>query len=72
MSPEFAVTDVGTVLVNDQGLGFDSATGFVVIESLFRGRFDVFVGGVRHLILPAIALSTIATAANVRVCLNLI
>lgn len=49
------------------GLGFDSSTGFVLIESLLRGRFDVFAAGIRHLILPAVALSTIPLAIIARI-----
>jgi peptide/nickel transport system permease protein len=49
------------------GMGFESATGFILVESLLRGRFDVFAAGIRHLILPAVALSTIPMAIIARI-----
>lgn len=49
------------------GMGFETATGFVLLESLWQGRFDVFAAGVRHLILPAVALSTIPMAIITRI-----
>ncbi len=49
------------------GTEFDAASGFVLIESLLRGRFDVFSAGLRHLILPAVALSTIPLAIIARI-----
>lgn len=49
------------------GMGFESASGFVLVESLFCGRWDVFAAGIRHLILPAVALSTIPMAIVARI-----
>jgi ABC-type dipeptide/oligopeptide/nickel transport system permease component len=49
------------------GMGFDSTSGFILIESLLRGRFDVFVAALRHLCLPAIALATIPLALVARI-----
>lgn len=49
------------------GMWFDSQTGFVLFESLFRGRWDVFTAALRHVCLPAIALSTIPAAIVARI-----
>jgi ABC-type dipeptide/oligopeptide/nickel transport system permease component len=49
------------------GADFDASSGFIVIESLFRGRFDIFNAALRHLCLPAIALSTIPMAVIARI-----
>jgi len=40
----------------DPGLRFDSATGFMLSESLLRGRFDVFTSALYHLLWPALSL----------------
>jgi ABC-type dipeptide/oligopeptide/nickel transport system permease component len=50
----------------DVRVDFPRTTEFVVIESLLRGRFDVFWDAMRHLCLPAIALSSIPTAVIAR------
>ncbi|MEQ8788553.1 MAG: ABC transporter permease [Pirellulaceae bacterium] len=49
------------------GTDFQSMTGFVLPEAILRGRFDVFVQGLRHLCLPAIALSSIPLAIVARI-----
>ena len=49
------------------GLHFSRSTEFVVIESLLRGQLGVFLAAVQHLILPALALSTIPTAYVARI-----
>ena len=41
----------------DSELRFESTSGFVLGESLLRGRFDVFVSVLWHLLLPAVALA---------------
>jgi peptide/nickel transport system permease protein len=46
---------------------YQSNSGFLLIESLLRGRFDVFASALRHLCLPAIALSSIPTAVIARI-----
>jgi len=47
-------------------IDFQSTSNFIVIESLLRGRFDVFLNALKHLCLPAIALSSIPTAVIAR------
>jgi ABC-type dipeptide/oligopeptide/nickel transport system permease component len=42
-------------------------TNFVLIDSLLQGRLDLFVDGVRHLILPAIALGSVPLAVIARI-----
>ena len=42
-------------------------TGFVLIDSLLAGDIPVFVDGVKHLILPAIALGSIPLAIITRI-----
>ncbi len=51
----------------DLTLRFDYATNFVLIDSLIARRFDVFVDGLRHLVLPAIALGSIPLAIITRI-----
>ena len=46
---------------------FELSSGFVLIDTLAAGRFDLFVAGLKHLCLPALALSTIPTAIIARV-----
>ena len=46
---------------------FESVSGFIVPETLLRGRFDLFLDALRHLCLPAVALSTIPMAVIARV-----
>ncbi len=50
----------------DVRIDFQSTSNFIVIESLLRGRFDVFLNALKHLCLPAIALSSIPTAVIAR------
>ena len=42
-------------------------SNFVLIDSLLMGRPDLFVDGIRHLILPAIALGSIPLAIITRI-----
>jgi ABC-type dipeptide/oligopeptide/nickel transport system permease component len=42
------------------------ATGFILIDTLLAGRLDLFVDGLRHLILPAIAQGSIPLAIIAR------
>jgi ABC-type dipeptide/oligopeptide/nickel transport system permease component len=51
----------------DANLRFDSASGFVLLESLLRGRFDVFASALYHLIWPALSLSLPLAAMIARV-----
>jgi len=46
---------------------FDHWSGFILIESLLQGRLDVFGLALKHLCLPAIALSTIPMAIIARI-----
>ncbi len=48
-------------------MSYDRSTEFIVLESLLRGRWDVAAAALRHLCLPALALSSIPTAVVARV-----
>lgn len=47
-------------------MDIDPVTGFVPLDALWRGRFDALVPYFRHLLLPALALSTIPMAVVAR------
>ena len=49
------------------GSRFESSSGFVVVESLVRGRLDICGQALRHLCLPALALSSIPAAIIARI-----
>lgn len=49
------------------GVDFPRLTNFVLCESLLRVRFDVSLHALRHLFLPALALSTIPLAYVARI-----
>ncbi len=49
---------------------FQTQSGFVVPETLLRGRFDLFFAALKHLCLPALALSSIPMAIIARVTRN--
>ncbi len=51
----------------DSSLRFDSVTGFVLLESLLRGRFDVFGSALYHLLWPALSLALPLAAMIARV-----
>lgn len=52
----------------DPGLGFDAdATGFLLVDSVVAGRWDVFVDALRHLLLPATALSAAGIGQVMRI-----
>lgn len=51
----------------DSSLRFDSITGFVLFESLLRGRFDVFVSALYHMLWPALSLALPLAAMIARV-----
>lgn len=42
-------------------------TGLVTIDTLWHGRIDLFFAGLKHLFLPALALSSIPTATIARI-----
>jgi peptide/nickel transport system permease protein len=42
----------------------------VLLDSLLQGRFDAFVDALRHIILPAVTLSTVPMAVIVRITRN--
>lgn len=48
------------------GVFWDSTTGFDTMEALLRGRLDLFTAALRHLLLPALALSSIPAAVIAR------
>lgn len=48
-------------------MSFPSTTGFYLIESLLRGQLSWFALGLRHICLPAVALSTIPMAIISRI-----
>ena len=45
----------------------DAQSNFMLIDSLLMGRLDLFVDGISHLILPAIALGSIPLAIITRI-----
>ncbi|HLG43042.1 MAG TPA: ABC transporter permease, partial [Planctomycetota bacterium] len=51
----------------DPRLNIERITNFVLIDSLLQGRWDAFVDALRHLLLPALALSTIPMAIVARI-----
>lgn len=46
---------------------WEPLTGFVLLDSLLLGRADLLFAGLRHLLLPALALSSIPTATIARI-----
>lgn len=51
----------------DPRAGLELKTNFVLIDSLVQGRPDLFVDGLKHLVLPAIALGSIPLAIIARI-----
>jgi ABC-type dipeptide/oligopeptide/nickel transport system permease component len=51
----------------DGDLRFESTSGFVLVESLVRGRFDIFGSALHHLVAPALALALPLAAMFARV-----
>lgn len=51
----------------DPRISIEPITRFVFLDSLLRGRWDAFVSALRHILLPAFALSTIPTAIIARI-----
>jgi peptide/nickel transport system permease protein len=51
----------------DPRAGLEFRTNFVLIDSLLMGRPDLFLNGLSHLILPAIALGSIPLAIITRI-----
>lgn len=49
------------------GMGYQGTTQFIVLESLARGQWDVLESALAHLLLPALALSSIPAALVARV-----
>lgn len=47
--------------------GFRDYTGFLVLDSILNGRFDIAVDAARHLVLPVITLATVQSAQIMRV-----
>jgi ABC-type dipeptide/oligopeptide/nickel transport system permease component len=46
---------------------YDPLTGFLLVDTLVRGQGAMFIDGLRHLALPAVALATIPTAMTARI-----
>jgi dipeptide transport system permease protein len=46
---------------------FQRYTGFLTLDSLFNGRFDIFIDVLSHLVLPVVTLVAISSAQIVRV-----
>ena len=46
---------------------FEPITGFLLVDTLLAGRFDMFIDALRHLALPAFALATIPMAMTARI-----
>lgn len=51
----------------DPRADLQTITGLVLVDSLLRGNLAMFVDGLRHLVLPAIALGTIPLAIVARI-----
>lgn len=51
----------------DPRAGLELSTNFVLLDALLQGRPDLFVDGLRHLVLPAIALGSIPLAIIARI-----
>lgn len=47
--------------------GYHSYTNLVTLDALLNGRFDIFLDGLRHLVLPVITLSMVSWAVFLRV-----
>ncbi len=47
--------------------GYHNYTGLITIDGLLNGRFDIFLDGLRHLVLPAITLASVSMAVFLRV-----
>ncbi len=51
----------------DPEFSLERTTGFVLVDTLIHGEFGMFLDGLRHLLLPAIALGTIPMAMIARI-----
>ena len=51
----------------DPRANLEIQSNFILIDTLLSGRFDLFLDGLRHLILPAIALGSISLAIITRI-----
>ena len=47
--------------------GLKRYTGFLTVDTLLNGRFELFVDAVKHLILPVVTLTTISSAGILKV-----
>ncbi|MDF1522356.1 MAG: ABC transporter permease [Trueperaceae bacterium] len=47
--------------------GFQRFTGFMVLDAVLNGRFDIALDAARHLVLPVITLATVQSAQIMRV-----
>ena len=48
-------------------IGFQQITGLYLVDTLLQGNTELFLAAVRHLCLPALALSSIPTAIIARI-----
>ncbi|MCL4561565.1 MAG: ABC transporter permease [Chloroflexi bacterium] len=46
---------------------YHNYTGLITVDALLNGRFDIFLDGLRHLVLPVVTLSTVTIAVFLRV-----
>jgi peptide/nickel transport system permease protein len=51
----------------DSRLMWDGATQFIVLESLLTGKWTFLANGLKHMVLPAIALATIPLSITARI-----
>lgn len=55
-------------LANGMASGtFKRYTGFLSLDSIFNGRFDIFLDQLKHLVLPVVTLATVSSAQIMRV-----
>ncbi len=47
--------------------GYHNYTGLVTVDAILNGRFDIFVDGIRHLVLPVITLAYVSWAVFLRI-----
>lgn len=46
---------------------FERHTGFMTIDSLLNGRFDIFLDALSHMVLPIVTLTLVSSAQTVRI-----
>lgn len=58
--------DISQRMSDDLRRTFEPITGIYSLDAIMRGRIDVFVDAVRHLIMPSLALATVPMAIIAR------